>query len=432
MDDIAILGFKVASNGSLAKYNLIDQTIDDFQDASGVDASASTDELRSLSNFYSGGVLVAPSGGTETTSGDYNYHSFTSTGAGSFIVPSDGSGIVEVVMIAGGGGGGWHHGGGGGAGGLIHDTSLSVTAQTYALSVGIAGTSPGGDNTVGGDGADSTGFGWTAIGGGGGGCYSNVAGNDGGSGGGGGGQTTGAGGATTQTSSGTGSSGTRTVYGEAGGPATGDTATTNFGGGAGGSGSALSISAFSDFGVSGNFAGGGGNGNSASGGSGGGGGAGAGGANYGNGVAATGTWGSGGGGGGGNYGDGAVGAQGWIGVKYLTDSISTKSDMTLVSNSTTAEAVPTKGDFVMTYTNGTGTAVIGTDLKAYVSRDAGTTYTEFTLSDEGDTGGHTILTSHDLDISGQPSGTSMLYKITTHNQSVSKETRIQAVSLGWS
>jgi len=41
-DDIALLGFRVASNGSLAKYNLVDQTVDDFQDTSGVDASAST------------------------------------------------------------------------------------------------------------------------------------------------------------------------------------------------------------------------------------------------------------------------------------------------------------------------------------------------------------------------------------------------------
>ena len=43
-DDIALLGFRVASNGSLAKYNLVDQIVDDFQDASGVDASASTNE----------------------------------------------------------------------------------------------------------------------------------------------------------------------------------------------------------------------------------------------------------------------------------------------------------------------------------------------------------------------------------------------------
>jgi len=32
---------------------------------------------------------------------------------------------------------------------------------------------------------------------------------------------------------------------------------------------------------------------------------------------------------------------------------------------------------------------------------------------------------------GQPSGTSVCYKITTHNQSASKKTRIHAVSHGW-
>ena len=86
----------------------------------------------------------------------------------------------------------------------------------------------------------------------------------------------------------------------------------------------------------------------------------------------------------------------------------------------------------MTYNNSVGTTTVNTDIKAYASRDNGTTYTQFTLADQGDTGGHTILTDHDLDISGQPSGTSMRYKITTHNQSGSKRTNIQAVSLGWS
>ena len=53
-DDIALLGFKVAANGSLAKYNLVDQTIDAFEDASGVDASASSNEARNAAgNFYS-------------------------------------------------------------------------------------------------------------------------------------------------------------------------------------------------------------------------------------------------------------------------------------------------------------------------------------------------------------------------------------------
>ena len=44
-DDIAILGFKVATNGSLAKYNLVDQTEDAFEDASGIDTSTSTNEI---------------------------------------------------------------------------------------------------------------------------------------------------------------------------------------------------------------------------------------------------------------------------------------------------------------------------------------------------------------------------------------------------
>ncbi|MCP4880615.1 MAG: hypothetical protein GY905_08725, partial [Gammaproteobacteria bacterium] len=36
-DDIAILGFKVAANGSLSKYNLADQVVDAYEDDSGID-----------------------------------------------------------------------------------------------------------------------------------------------------------------------------------------------------------------------------------------------------------------------------------------------------------------------------------------------------------------------------------------------------------
>ena len=102
------------------------------------------------------------------------------------------------------------------------------------------------------------------------------------------------------------------------------------------------------------------------------------------------------------------------------------------ANATAAQAVPTKGDMVMTYTNGAGTAVINTNIKGYVSRDGGTTYTQGTLVSQGTTGGHTIASFHDLDISGQPSGSSMRYKIETLVQSASLYTNIQAVSLGWS
>ena len=59
-------------------------------------------------------------------------------------------------------------------------------------------------------------------------------------------------------------------------------------------------------------------------------------------------------------------------------------------------------------------------------------YTPTTLVLQGTTGGHTILTANNVDISAQPAGTSMIWKIATANQSVSKDTRIHAVSLGWS
>ena len=56
-----MLGFKVAVNGSLTRYNLVDQSIDEFYDTSGIDASASTNEQRvaSGSNFYYDGATTS-------------------------------------------------------------------------------------------------------------------------------------------------------------------------------------------------------------------------------------------------------------------------------------------------------------------------------------------------------------------------------------
>ena len=108
------------------------------------------------------------------------------------------------------------------------------------------------------------------------------------------------------------------------------------------------------------------------------------------------------------------------------------NDLTLQSVATTAEAAPTTGDMVMLIEDGAGTATLNTDVKGYVSRDGGSNWTQGTLASEGSWGTNKkILTFHNLDISGQPSGTSMKYKITTHNQSASKQTRIHAVSLAW-
>jgi len=133
---------------------------------------------------------------------------------------------------------------------------------------------------------------------------------------------------------------------------------------------------------------------------------------------------------------------------YQTDGVSSNStswhdelrvypgiaynDLTLQSVATTAEAAPTTGDMVMLIEDGAGTATINTDVKGYVSRDGGSNWTQGTLASEGSWGTNKkILTFHNLDISGQPSGTSMKYKITTHNQAEAKQTRIHAVSLAW-
>ena len=112
----------------------------------------------------------------------------------------------------------------------------------------------------------------------------------------------------------------------------------------------------------------------------------------------------------------------------------TQSDMTLVSNLTAANSAPTKGDIVFTYTNGAGTAVINTNITVEISADDGSTWTIFSaLATQGTTGGHTIVSAHDQTITTTiTSPYNMRYRIKTLVQSASIDTRIQAVSLGWS
>jgi hypothetical protein len=107
--------------------------------------------------------------------------------------------------------------------------------------------------------------------------------------------------------------------------------------------------------------------------------------------------------------------------------------MTLISATTAAQAAPTKGDVVFTYTNGAGTTTLGTDVTAEISADGGSTWTAMTLGSEGSTGSHNIATAHDVTITSTISSPwNMAYRIKTLNQAVGKTTRIQAVSLGWS
>ena len=77
-EDVALLGFKIAANGSLTKYNLLDQTVDIFEDASGIDAAASTNEVRNAAKYYSGQTssAVTVSGNYDSTGvdGDYTWY----------------------------------------------------------------------------------------------------------------------------------------------------------------------------------------------------------------------------------------------------------------------------------------------------------------------------------------------------------------------
>lgn len=128
--------------------------------------------------------FVAASGGTETTSGDFKIHTFTSPGT--FTVSNagnpGGSNTVDYLVIAGGASGAWDGGGGGGAGGYrfsngtasgsfcagpapLGASALPVAAQAYPIVVGGGGapiTSSGAANP----GSDSSFSSITSAGGG--------------------------------------------------------------------------------------------------------------------------------------------------------------------------------------------------------------------------------------------------------------------------
>jgi len=118
----------------------------------------------------SGSPFVSATGGSITTSGDYTIHTFNSSGT--FTVTSAGAdGAIDYLIVAGGGSGGDHNGGGGGAGGLLTGSTTVSAGTGYSLVIGSGGSR----GNPGGDGANSTAFSLTAIGGGGGGAQSGSA-----------------------------------------------------------------------------------------------------------------------------------------------------------------------------------------------------------------------------------------------------------------
>jgi hypothetical protein len=216
--------------------------------------------------FATGGNIVA-------NDGTYWYHAFLSSGT---FTPLKALSCDYLVVAGGGSGGAAYEGGGGGAGGLRStvtatggggslETPISVTAQSYAITVGAGGSAVNPESS-GNAGSNSTFASITSIGGGyGANGGNNIPGGNGGSGG----------GTSRSYAGGTGTSG----QGFAGGSGGSDVAGGGGGAGAvgatgGAGGAGVAISAFASptlTGVSNFYAGGGGGGNSGAGGSGGGG-----------------------------------------------------------------------------------------------------------------------------------------------------------------
>ena len=453
--NVALLAFKHASQNQITKFAMVDQMIDEYQDATGIDAGASTNENAggaTTAKYYSGGSSSTPTvtsaastpanGAVDPTDSNYWIHTFLTVGSSSFVTNL--AMPVEYLVVAGGGGGGGASGpgggrGGGGAGGYLTATGLSISGASHTVTVGASGTG-GGDEAQGGDGGNSI-FGSyiTSIGGGGGGGSGGSNGRVGGSGG---------GSANAPSIKGLGTAGPPR-QGYDGGSSTG-----NGGSGGGGAGEVGYVASTHDGSAGGNgltssitgtavprAGGGGGGGQGQPSGAGGSGGGGAG--QSGGTTATAGTVNTGGGGGGGGSGsDGGAGGTGIVVIRRPITTISTGADLILQSQAATnaPATAPTTGDLVVLIDDGgSGTTTEDVNVKGWISRNgnftgAGTDYIQAPFTDEGSwgTAKQRILVSRNVDISGITTGTSMKYRITTHSQSAgTMETRIHATSLAW-
>ena len=102
---------------------------------------------------------------------------------------------------------------------------------------------------------------------------------------------------------------------------------------------------------------------------------------------------------------------------------------TIVSNAFTAGSAPTSSRLVVFQETASGSPTLNTDIVAAVSRNGGSNFSNVTLVDEGyviGASGQKILAGL-VDISGQPSGTSMRWKLTLANN----QSKIHGVSLSW-
>ena len=497
-ENVSLLSFKLATADSLSKFNLVDGASDDYNDATGVDDIASTNEVRNATSKYFSGAVAGnyfgdSSDGALTTSGNVTYtvpntsgtydgdmvvkqYSALTVSAGHTITTDrDGSRGLFIYVAGdlvvngtihqtrkGGHADPWQSGGSdsnavqadglqlgmktsGGTSSFTNDgtgfngagtgvrtavaASDDISGNGTIYTISRVGGAQGTNGATGaaiistGGGANGGGFGPSGVGG-----------------------TGGTGGAF---SSGTGGGGAYNATGGAGssygGPGGAGTGGSNLGGGAGnppGSGGGggpagdqgaggilwlvvkgdVTVGAAGAIQARGADAGKGGHGGGASGG-------GAihilyGGTYTNNGTvdANKGEF-TGGGMGAGSAGNGGVNA-----AQVSADAF---NNMTLQSNVYTAQADPTTIRVMMDEYTSVGSATLDTDIKAYASRDSGTTWTQTPLVSQATIDTNHRFLSGSADVSGQPAGANIKYKIETLNQSVSKQTRVYGTSMAW-
>lgn len=128
----------------------------------------------------------------------------------------------------------------------------------------------------------------------------------------------------------------------------------------------------------------------------------------------------------------AANAQNWGGLTVTASDLNgyetVTNNVTVTSTTFTADSQPTtaKALFLVKEVD---SITLNTDFIAYASRDGGTTYTAFVLTKITTLPGSiAVYQSAELDISGQPSGTSMRWKIVSANN---KSFEAHAAYLYW-
>ena len=120
------------------------------------------------------------------------------------------------------------------------------------------------------------------------------------------------------------------------------------------------------------------------------------------------------------------GEDGFVLMTATASPVTTST--TIVSNAFTAGSAPSTSRIVVFQEN-VDSITLNTDIIASISRDGGTTFTTATLTDSGyvtGSSGQRVLTGT-ATISGQPSGTSMRWKLALANN----QSKIHGVSLQW-